>query len=334
MKKRLLALLLLLSACLACLPACGGGSSEPYQAVLYDKLNTDIVLTLFSVGKTKTQEELVAACEDLLDEAEVILSRTMAEAELARVNADPAQTVTVSDTLAEMIALSLSFAQSTGGTFDPTAGVLSDLYDITGDAPLPPSEADLAAALATVGYTNVTITGNTLTRTPGTLLDFGAIAKGYLAASLVAYLQAEEVDGGVLSLGGNVAVFGKRPDGRAFRVAIRHPDGGAAGLVELTGEHYVSTSGAYERYRVGADGKRYHHIFDPATGRPAESSLASVTVIDENGARADALSTALYVMGWDAAIAYWESQNRDFDMLLISEDGEIYATPNMNFSSL
>ena len=104
--------------------------------------------------------------------------------------------------------------------------------------------------------------------------------------------------------------------------------------MELTGEAYVSTSGAYERYRIGADGKRYHHIFDPATGCPSDSGLASVTVIDENGARADALSTALYVMGWDRAIAYWEVQGSDFEMLLIGEDDRIYATPGMNFSAL
>lgn len=332
MKKRLLALCLLMALCLPCFFGCGGG--EPYQAVLYNKLNTDIVITLFSAGKTKSEDELVAACEALLDEAEDILSRAAAEAELARVNANPAESVTVSDTLAEVISLSLSLAKNTNGAFDPTAGALADLYNITGDTPLPPTEADVAAALATVGYHRITLTGNTLTRAPGTMLDFGAVAKGYLAASLVAYLRGEGVSGGVLSLGGNVAVFGKKPGGNPFRVAIRSPQGGAAGLLELTGEAYVSTSGAYERYRIGADGKRYHHIFDPATGRPAESGLASVTVVDENGARADALSTALYVMGWDAAIAYWETQGKDFDMLLISESGDMYATPGMNFKTL
>lgn len=330
MKTRLLALFLLLALATVCLFGCG---SEPYQAVLYNKLNTDILITLYSAGDTKTEKELVAACGNLLDEAEATLSRTDAAAELARINADLSPTVTVSPALAEMLARSLSLAAATNGAFDPTAGALSDLYDITGSTPLPPAEGAIAAAHATVGYQTVALTGNTLTRTPGTVLDFGAVAKGYLAAELVAYLQAEGVSGGVLSLGGNVAVFGEKKNGDAFRVAIRAPDGGTAGTVTFTKTTYISTSGAYERYRVGNDGKLYHHIFDPATGRPAESGLAAVTVADEDGARADALSTALYVMGWDAAIAYWEACGRDFDMLLIAGDGEIYATPGMNFTS-
>lgn len=85
------------------------------------------------------------------------------------------------------------------------------------------------------------------------------------------------------------------------------------------------TSGAYERYFIGEDGTRYGHIIDPATGYPAESGLASATVIAEEGRLCDALSTSLYVMGAEGAINYWR-QYQNFEMILITEDGEIYLT--------
>ena len=330
MKRRvtslLLAVLILLPLFSACAPA-------PHSAVLYNKMNTDVLITLYSDGRDKTADELIRSCEELLDATEKTLSRTDLAAELARVNASEEATVALSDTLADMLRLSLSLARKTGGAFDPTAGALSALYDITGDAPLPPDPAVLAATMTCVGYDLLSLDGNTLTRPVGTVLDFGAIAKGYAAALLVDHLISEGVLGGVLSLGGNVAVFGEKSDGTPFRVGVRDPEGGYVGVLSLTGTRFVSTSGAYERFRVGSDGKTYHHIFDTKTGKPAESDLLSVTVVDEDGARADALSTALFVMGYDAAIAFFEGAERNFDMILVREGGELFVSPGLAFEN-
>ena len=283
MKLRLLALSLALLLCIPLLSACGEGENT---YILYNKLNTDISITLYSGGTQKKQADLIADCEALLDEAERVLSRTDLAAELATVNASDEPTLMVSPILADVLSRSLTLAAETGGCFDPTAGALSALYDITGDAPLPPDPAALAAARETVGYEGITLNAMLLSRPVGTVLDFGAIAKGYLAERLVSYLLEAGVSGGVLSLGGNIATFGEKKGGSDFRIALRAPEGGYAGVLCLTGETYVSTSGAYERNRVGTDGKIYHHIFDPATGAPAESDLASVTVVDEDGGRA------------------------------------------------
>ena len=329
MKLRLFALFLVLLLCIPPLTACGEGENT---FVLYNKLNTDVSITLYSDGTRKKQAELISDCEELLDEAERVLSRTDLAAELASVNASSEPMLVVSPILADVLSRSLTLAAETGGCFDPTAGALSVLYDITGDAPLPPDPAALAAARETVGYEGITLNAMLLTRPVGTVLDFGAIAKGYLAERLVSYLLEAGVSGGVLSLGGNIATFGEKKDGNSFRIALRAPEGGYAGVLHILGEAYVSTSGAYERNRVGADGKTYHHIFDPATGAPAESDLASVTVVDEDGARADALSTALYVMGYEKALAY-QKEHGDFEMLLILANGEIYQTEGLNFES-
>lgn len=331
MKLRPLALFL---AALLLLPLLFSSCARPpYSAVLYNKMNTDVMLTLYSDGNEKSAAELLRDCEDILDEAERMLSRTEASAELSRVNASGEESLALSSGLAAMLRLSLSLARDTGGAFDPTAGVLAVLYDITGDAPLPPSQDALFEAMRYVDYTSLSLVGNTLTRPVGTVLDFGAIAKGYAASLLVDHLVAEGVSGGVLSLGGNVVTFGEKSDGSPFRVAVRDPDGGYLGILSLSGTQYVSTSGAYERFRVGSDGKTYHHIFDPKTGKPAEVDLASVTVIDENGARADALSTALFVMGYDAALSFWESQERDFDLILLKKDGTRFVSPSLTLEN-
>ena len=131
MKKRTLAVFLAILCLLPALTAC---TVRPYSAVLYNKMNTDVLITLYSDGKSKKAAELIVACEALLDETEKTLSRTAVEAELARVNASGDESLAVSDTLAAMLRLALALAAETGGAFDPTAGALSALYDITGNA--------------------------------------------------------------------------------------------------------------------------------------------------------------------------------------------------------
>jgi thiamine biosynthesis lipoprotein len=178
------------------------------------------------------------------------------------------------------------------------------------------------------------VAGNLVSRTPGVILDLGGIAKGCLAQQLVEALLEAGVPGGVLSLGGNVAVFGKKTDGSDFRIALRSPfeGGGTVGVLSLHGTAYVSTSGAYERYRVDEQGKCYHHIFDMQTGRPSESDLASVTVVATDGARADAWSTALFVAGYEEALHLWQEAGQRFEMVLVRKNGEVYTTPGLSFS--
>lgn len=88
------------------------------------------------------------------------------------------------------------------------------------------------------------------------------------------------------------------------------------------------TSGNYENYFVGEDGKTYGHILDPETGHPAESGLASVSIVTEEGKLGDALSTSLFVMGPEEAEAFWR-ENEDFEMIVITQEGEIIVTEGL-----
>ncbi len=165
----------------------------------------------------------------------------------------------------------------------------------------------------------------------GVYFDFGGIAKGYCADKLSWLLRNEGVESAVLSLGGNVALIGSKPDGNPWTVGIKSPfDDGLYATVKVQ-DTMVVTSGDYMRY-FEENGKRYHHIINPATGYPAESDLTSVTVISNSGATADALSTALFVMGKDKAIEYWRN-NGEFELILITKDGMIHSTEGVDIQT-
>ena len=131
--------------------------------------------------------------------------------------------------------------------------------------------------------------------------------------------------------GHHVCAIGTKPDGSPWRIAVQNPadENDYVGVVEISDACAV-TSGGYQRY-FEENGKKYHHIIDPATGKPAESGLTSVTIICKDGTKADALSTALYVMGLDDALAYWKTQD-DFEVIFVTEDGEVVATEGLKDS--
>ena len=138
-------------------------------------------------------------------------------------------------------------------------------------------------------------------------------------------------------LGGNVYAHGEKPGGDPWRVAVQDPQNTESyvGVLELR-DAYAITSGGYQRYFV-QDGETYHHIIDPATGYPADSGLLSVTIVapaaGENGGdglsggtMADALSTALFVMGEEKAVDFWHQSGYAFDMVLVTADGRLLVT--------
>ena len=141
--------------------------------------------------------------------------------------------------------------------------------------------------------------------------------------------EAKPLEGGVesalLNLGGNVQAIGARPDGSPWRLELCNPFGeGGLGLL-LAQDCAVITSGNYENCFVAEDGTVYGHILDPETGRPADSGLASVTIVAQEGRLGDALSTSLFVMGAQRAEAFWRERG-DFDMILVTQAGEILVT--------
>ena len=174
---------------------------------------------------------------------------------------------------------------------------------------------------------------------PGQSVDLGAIAKGYAADQLCKVFDANEIPRALADLGGNVLAWGDRPDGAPWRVGIQdpaHPDDKNAlvGVLEIV-DSFAVTSGSYQRY-FEQDGKRYHHIIDPATGYPADSGLTSVTLVagtgSGSGAMCDAYSTALFIMGEEKALDFWRSQLNGslFSLVLVTEDGRVVVADKIN----
>ena len=193
----------------------------------------------------------------------------------------------------------LDVSKKSGGAFDVSLGELTELWGIgTADEKIP-SDEEISDLLSRCGYENITVDGNKITLNGDFSVDLGGVGKGMACDYIMKYLEtAEGVNGGVVSVGGSIVVYGKHNKaGDKWRVAIRHPrnENEFLGVIRLD-KGFVSTSGDYERY-FEENGRRYHHILDGNTGYPSESGLISVTVVCDSGILSDALSTACFVLG-------------------------------------
>lgn len=227
--------------------------------------------------------------------------------------------------MAEVLSLSLKLAEKTGGAFSPCLGAVIDLWGV-GSKNYVPTERELQTALRVSDVSGIELFGDEIALRGGARLSFGAIAKGYASDVMRDMLLQNGVESALISLGGNVYVHGKKPDGGMWNVAIRDPAGGAndwLGSLALS-DKFVISSGDYERF-FESGGKRYHHIIDPKTGAPAESDLTAVCVVGESGSAGDAYSTALYVMGREAALSFWR-ENGGFELVLIGRDARVTVT--------
>ncbi|MDY4104163.1 MAG: FAD:protein FMN transferase, partial [Oscillospiraceae bacterium] len=186
----------------------------------------------------------------------------------------------------------------------------------------------IAALLPLVDYGQVSLTHDgTAALAAGMEIDLGSVAKGYTGDVLARLFRENGMTSGLLNLGGNVQAIGAKPDGSPWRVAIRDPlSGGNLAVLEIV-DQAVITSGGYERY-FEQDGETYWHILDPATGYPARSGVLSATIVGDSGVVCDGLSTALFVMGVDAAARLWREQG-GFEALLVTDDGTIYLTAGL-----
>lgn len=332
MKRQLAALLLTIFA--LSLTACGETAAESETRTVY-AMDTVMNLTVYGENAAAALE---SAEKELHTLDEAVLSRTAEGSELYALNTSNGETVEygADDILPALIETALTISDATDGAFDPTLAPVLDAWGFTKDERRVPPADELKELLSHTGCGKValekTADGWTVTLLDGAQLDLGGIAKGYAADLLRAQLEKEGVTSATLDLGGDVFVMGRKTDGSDWRIAVKDPADTESYLgVVSAADKFIVTSGVYERY-FEENGVRYHHILDPKTGCPAESGLVSVTVLCGNGAWADALSTACFVLGPDGALALRDDladQGTNFELILVTDDGRVLYTDGL-----
>jgi thiamine biosynthesis lipoprotein len=266
----------------------------------------------------------------------------------------------VSPEFAEVVQRALAFSEMTDGAFDPTVKPLVDRWGFgSAVVPIPTGNRDygetgrslrqqqsgnaegeeaLDQIMQTVGWQKVRLESGALIKShPHLQLDLAAIAKGYGVDGVAAVIRTSGRTNFLVEIGGEIVAAGTSPSGKPWRIGIESPEPGKAfgeeifQIIELS-DLAMATSGDYRNFQLRADGTRYSHIMDPRTGKPAVSDVAAVTVIAERCMDADAVATALFVMGSEKGLA-WVEASRDFEALFIvhTADGGFTSRASSGF---
>lgn len=330
MRKQLLCAML---TCALLLTGCAD-VSEPSKAepacARQEIFAMDTYMTLTAYGDNAQEAVDAAAAE--ITRLDTLWSVGSPESEISQLN-QKGSAVLSSET-ADVVERALSLSQESGGAFDITIYPLMELWGFTSGDYRVPTAAEISEKRSHVDSSALTYdhSSRSLSLPDGMSVDLGGIAKGYTSSRVMEVFRDYGVASGMVSLGGNVQLCGTKPDGGLWRVGIENPDESVVksdmvGVLSVA-DKAVITSGGYERY-FEEDGVCYHHILNPKSGYPAQNGLISVTIVSEDGTLADALSTALFVMGKESALELWRSHADSFDAVLVEEDGTITVTTGL-----
>lgn len=279
-------------------------------------LDTVVTLSLYD-----TQDPAILdTCFEKIADWENLFSRTREGSDVSRINQAAGQPVTVDAETARLLAIGLEYGKKTGGALDITIAPASSLWNFQEESPAVPDGQKLQQAASHVDWQTVRLDGQTVQLIdPQAQIDLGAIAKGYIADGLAAYLREQGIGRALLDLGGNIYALGDK-NGQPWTVGIRDPlDGDGLAATVPVRDGSVVTSGIYER-GFERDGVRYHHLLDPHTGWPVQNGLASVTILSASSVVGDALSTACFVLGEVDGLALIE-KTEGAEALFIRTDG-------------
>ena len=300
---------------------------EKYQRQVF-AMDTVMMLTAYGPHA----EEALDAAEQEIYALEADLDPESRDGSIYALNNTGNGTMTpVSEDSLAVLHTALEVRGLTGGALDPAMYMLSKTWGFIGGNYRVPFPDEIEAMLPgdVSDYIQIDEEAGAAAVPMGVEVGFGAVAKGYTAQKVVDLMRDMGVQSAILSLGGNVQTLGEnKPDGSSWQVAVQDPNdtGSYVGILTV-GEAAVVTSGGYQRY-FEEDGVTYIHILDPETGYPVDNDLLSVTVVTEDGARADAFSTALFVLGKDRALEYYTSQE-ELELVLITKDNEVIITPGL-----
>ena len=319
--------------CIGLLPSCSGEQPAELYSFAGPTMGTRYAVSIAAGTQAGNWPPDVPEVQRQVDQRLSEINRLMStydpNSELSRFNRlDSQDWFRVSSETVEVVASALKIAERTSGAFDPTVGPLVNLWGFGPDwrREEPPNDEQIAEALQRVGYRHIEVRRNppALRKAiPEVYLDLSAIAKGY-AADEVSELMAESgYDDSMVEIGGEVRTRGHKARGLPWRIGVEKPgrDGrGVQAAVPLV-DSGMATSGDYRNF-FEHEGVRYSHTIDPTTGRPVRHRLAAVAIVAPACIEADALATAVLVMG-EAKGYDWCMKQEVAAMLLVREGEKI-----------
>jgi len=316
-------------------PTATGDRAEPYAVRTQEIMATPITVE----APTGQIDRAAAIVFDTFRRVDAEMSEWKDTSPLSAVNRNAGLGPTpVPDELRAVVARAIEIGDQTDGAFDLTWAAMWGLWDFKAQPPRVPTDAEITARLALIDYTAVLVdddAGTVALPRAGMLIGLGGIAKGYALDQAAAALRGAGINSFLLSAGGQIVVGDPRADGsppggaaRPWRVGIRDPRGpgdDSFATLDLTNSG-VSTTGDYERSFI-LDGVRYHHVLDPRTGRPSHG-VRAVSVVSPDATLADALSTALMILGVERGMKLVESLD-GVEAVFIDDLGAVHVSAGL-----
>ena len=276
------------------------------------------------------RDALHAEMHRILETVNARMSTYQAESELSRFNASPSTGwLTISTDTLEVLDEAQRVSRLCGGAFDVTVGPLVNLWGFGPPvrSALPPADGHIRGALEKVGFWHIDSRKSppaVRKNRPGMYIDLSAIAKGYGLDKVAEHLEHRDIGHYLVEIGGELRGRGHNPRGEPWKVAIEKPFAGHRAIYRVVHlqDGVLATSGDYRNY-FEKDGQRYAHIIDPRTGQPITHNLASVTIIGQSAMSADALATALMVLGPEAGFRLATREN--LAAFFVVKDGERFV---------
>lgn len=316
------------------LSACGwGGTDEGLLQFSGPTMGTTYSVKVVHAPEHIATDQLKREIDQILERVDQKMSTYDPNSELSRFNqSETTDWITVSEELLLVIEKALQISRLTEGAFDITVGPVVNLWGFGPEmrADELPLDKDIAKILARVGYGRIHVreTPPAIRKDQADIyLDLSAIAKGYAVDQVAEYLESVGISNYMVEVGGEMRLRGRNAKGEAWAIGIEKPSPGQRTVQRIIqiSDAGIATSGDYRNF-FEKEGRRYSHTLDPRTGRPVAHTLASVTVIDDSAMHADALATALLVLGPEAGYQLAAREKLAALFIAISPNGFIEKT--------
>ena len=290
-------------------------------------MGTSVEIAVSQTQAAKAEEATEAAFREV-QRIDFLMSNYREDSEISRVNRDAGKKETkVSPEMLRMIERAIEFSSLSEGAFDITIGPVFRLWNFREGKF--PEEKNLRENLKKVGYRQIKIDrsrSSIFLQEEGMEIDLGAIAKGYAVDSASAVLKEKGIENFLVNAGGDLKVSGSKEKGVPWIVGIQHPRLPSQMVAKLSPRQAgVATSGDYEKFFIER-GERYHHLLNPSTGTPARE-CQSVTVMAPSAMAADALATAVFVLGPKKGLALVKRMN-DVHAIIVDRGGSVLVSPH------